>query len=154
MAQIPQSNNLLEISKILIYEVGFQGTYSFKSVLLKKDLIALGYVAHNDATIVAIINQLVAENTKNKQAQAQMNTRYNKYKNLLTEKSQGIFYRQISNDPYSFIVEKRISTLEKIGDKLKNNKNDLVATFIKLTLESYYFRPDRKDIRKFIRASK
>jgi len=154
LAQIPQSNNLLEISKILISEVGFQSTYSFKSVLLKKDLITLGYVAHNDATIVAIINQLVAENTKNKQAQAQMNTRYNKYKNLLTEKSQGIFYRQISNDPYSFIVEKRISTLEKIGDKLKNNKNDLVATFIKLTLESYYFRPDRKDIRKFIRASK
>jgi len=154
LAQIPQSNKLDLVQKILILDNGFHSTYSFKSVLLKRDLIALGYASYDDPAIVATIKQLQKSKTERDQARSEMSQRYHKCKNLLSSKSQQTFSNRISKDPFSPILEKRVCALEKITEELKNNKNELVATFTKLTLESYYFQASRSDVRKFIKAAK
>lgn len=154
LAQIPQSNKLDLVQKILILDNGFHSTYSFKSVLLKKDLIALGYAAYDDPAIVVTIKQLQKSKTERDQARSEMSQRYHKCKNLLSSKSQQAFNNRISKDPFSQTLEKRVCALEKIVEELKNNKNELVATFTKLALESYYFQASRSDVRKFIKAAK
>jgi len=154
LAQTLQSNKLDLVQKILILDNGFHSTYSFKSVLLKRDLIALGYASYDDPAIVATIKQLQKSKTERDQARSEMSQRYHKCKNLLSSKSQQTFSNRISKDPFSPILEKRVCALEKITEELKNNKNELVATFTKLTLESYYFQASRSDVRKFIKAAK
>ena len=154
LAQIPQSNKLDLVQKILILDNGFHNTYSFKSVLLKRDLITLGYAAYDDPAIVVTIKQLQKSKTERDQARSEMSQRYHKCKNLLSSKSQQAFNNRISKDPFSQTLEKRVCALEKIVEELKNNKNELVATFTKLALESYYFQASRSDVRKFIKAAK
>lgn len=154
LAQIPQSNNLKTVKKIVIFDNGFYDTYSFKSVLLQKDLIALGYLSNKDQSTLTLLRQLEKQQTERDQARSSLSQRLSKCKNLLSRQSQGIFNNKISKDPYSANLEKRIAALEKITDQLKNNKNELVATFTKLTLESYYFQASRSDVRKFIKAAK
>lgn len=154
LAQIPQSNNLKTVRKIVILENGFCETYSFKSVLLQKDLIALGYLSNKDQSTVALMQKLEKQRAERDQAMGVLSQRLHKCRNLLSRQSQGIFNNKISRDPHSTNLEKRIAALEKITDQLKNNKNELVATFTKLALENYYFQVSRSDVRKFIKAAK
>jgi hypothetical protein len=121
---------------------------------LQKDLIALGYLSNKDQSTLTLLRQLEKQQTERDQARSSLSQRLSKCKNLLSRQSQGIFNNKISKDPYSANLEKRIAALEKITDQLKNNKNELVATFTKLTLESYYFQASRSDVRKFIKAAK
>lgn len=154
LAQISQSNSLERVKKIVIFENGFYNTYSFKSVLLQKDLMALGYLSNKDQTTIKLLDKLTKQKTEHDQKRSNMSQRFYKCKNLLSNQSQGIFNNKISKDPYCATLEKRISALEKITDHLKTNKNELVATFTKLTLENYYFQASRSDVRKFIKAAK
>jgi hypothetical protein len=150
LAQISQSDSLTKLSEIVVSNSGFESRYGFTSVSLRKDLAALGYWMAADQTTRDRLVELRKIYNDAQNARSKMNNRYIACKNLLTNKTQNIILRNLENSRLS----KRMDSIEKIIEQLKNNNNELVSIFTKSALSSYYFTPSRSDIRKFIKAAK
>ena len=121
---------------------------------MKKDLASLGYVAFNDQATQDLLKKLTDLSKKEAEASCELHRRYSACKNLLADKTQKILLRKINHDVYNPKVTKALNCIERIAEQLKNNKNELISTFANLTLTSYYFQPNRSDVRKFIKAAK
>jgi hypothetical protein len=150
LAQISQSDSLTKLSEIVVSNSGFESRYGFTSMSLRKDLAALGYWMAADQTTRDRLVELRKIYNDAQNARSKMNNRYIACKNLLTNKTQNIILRNLENSRLS----KRMDSIEKIIEQLKNNNNELVSIFTKSALSSYYFTPSRSDIRKFIKAAK
>jgi hypothetical protein len=150
LAQISQSDSLAEFNKIVVSGNGFDSVYGFTSVSLKKDLATLGYWMSNDQATRNKLSDLRKIYDDAQNARSRMNSRFIACKNLLTNRTQNIILRKLGDSRLC----KRIDSIERIVEQLKNNNNELVSTFTNLALSSYYFNPKRSDIRKFIKAAK
>jgi hypothetical protein len=117
---------------------------------LKKDLATLGYWMSNDQATRNKLSDLRKIYDDAQNARSRMNSRFIACKNLLTNRTQNIILRKLGDSRLC----KRIDSIERIVEQLKNNNNELVSTFTNLALSSYYFNPKRSDIRKFIKAAK
>ncbi len=154
LAEVAKKDSLREIRKIVVYQNGFSERFSFSSTSLKKSLAVLGYLMHDQQSTKDRIQKLSELQQNIDKARSDMNNRYYKFKNVLTDKTQNIITSNVSKDVYNARLHKNINRIEKIVEQLKNNKNELVSTFTNLALNSYYFSPKRSDIRKFIKAAK
>ena len=154
LAELAQSDSLSQFKKIVMYANGFENSYSFSSVSLKKDLATLGYLKYDDNATKDTLNKLYEISGKAQSARSALHSRFTACKNLLTDKTRNILLHRINQDVYNPKLSKTMDCIEKIVEELKNNKNELVSTFTNLALKSYYFQPCRSDVRKFIKASK
>ena len=154
LTQLAQSDSVSEFKKIILYTNGFEQTFSFASVSLKKDLAALGYLKYEDQATKDKLNELYGISGKMQTARSALHARFSACKNLLTNETQSILLSRINKDVYNPKLSKTMDRIEKIVEQLKNNKNELVSTFANLALKSYYFQPSRSDVRKFIKAAK
>jgi hypothetical protein len=151
-----ENANLSNLARIAICENGFTQSYSFKSLGLKKELLALGYVLDNSSEYDTRHKELLAQYQEMEKTRQMLRPMFYNCKRFLSAKTRNILDHAISfnNKAPSENLTKRLAQIKNIITQKQNHPHPAVKILFKCIEKNQYMTLDRAEIREIMNSAK